>query len=307
VAWGRDPFSGRLRVARGVVAVGPVALGAVAVGPVAVGAVAVGLLAVAAVFAVGQLAAAAVAVGQAVAGAWLALGQAAAAARAFGAWTVDGPRALLPVAAAWLGAAAVLTVVWFRGGQRIARLGAAPSPLGFAPGGATLVAGRILPLRTLEAPISGRPCVAYDVRRLRAHRPTRIERGGEDFVIDDGTGRARVLVADAVLLLEPLRHLHQAVEQRVVVAAGGERRGGVARPVGTAVERVLLPGDRVTVAGQRLGLTGGGASVLCAGAAGPVLVTNRRLDELRAEVGVALWLAAPFATAALGSLLMAFS
>src|SRR5215510_11019171 len=69
--WGVDPFTGRTRVARGVVAVGPVAMGAVAIGPIAVGMVAAGQVATGVVCALGQLAAAVWSVGQvAIGGAW---------------------------------------------------------------------------------------------------------------------------------------------------------------------------------------------------------------------------------------------
>lgn len=306
MAWGRDPFTGQLRVARGVVAVGPIALGAVAVGPVAVGLVALGQVAAGVAFAAGQLAAAVVAVGQVAAGAMLAMGQAAAAARARGMWTFQGTLAFVLLGAVWLAAAAIMAAAWWRHGRGLARLCAPRRPIALAPRGDALVAGKILPLRVLEAPLSRRACVAYDVRRRSTGRPVRVERGGEDFVVDDGTGRARVLAADAVFLLEPQRHVHQAVERRVVATAGAAEQTGIVRAVGTAVERVLLPGDHVTVAGQRFGLLGGGASALCGGAPGPVLVTNRNLDELRAEASIALWLATPLAVSAVLMILAAW-
>src|SRR5690348_9489392 len=56
VAFGSDPFSGKRRVARGVVAVGQYAVGVVAVGQVAVGLLAVGQLGAGLLGAVGQVA-----------------------------------------------------------------------------------------------------------------------------------------------------------------------------------------------------------------------------------------------------------
>src|SRR5262249_29209416 len=75
VAWGVDPFTGRLRVARGLVAVGPVALGLIAVGPIAVGPIAVGLIAAGLFAAAGQIAAGLSAAGQVAFGGLLALGE----------------------------------------------------------------------------------------------------------------------------------------------------------------------------------------------------------------------------------------
>src|SRR5262249_13879705 len=172
------------------------------------------------------------------------------------------------------------------------------------PGG-QVVRGRIVPLKLVEAPVSHRACVAYDVRRVRLDRPTTVESVCEDFVLDDGTGRARVLAADIQLLLEPVKRVSLAAETRVIAneAAGAGAHTGVVRSVGTAVERVLLPGDEVFVCGQTLCTLGATPPqvqvVFHAGAEGPVVVTNRNLRELRAEVELGLWLALPLALATL--------
>jgi hypothetical protein len=299
VAWGVDPFTGRYRVARGVVAVGPFALGAIAVGPFAVGLLAVGQVAVGLGGAAGQIAAAALALGQI----------------AFGAAGALGQLALGPAAAAfaWVAAGTVLGWSAVHSGRGVARLCARGATIAAAPPGAAVVRGRVLPLATLEAPVSRRPCVAYDVRRVR-DRSVRAERTCQDFVVDDGTGLAHVVAEEAVLLLEPVRRVHEAALRRVAARADAAGKGavtaGVGPPVGTAVERVLLAGEEVVVAGlalrtitpdgSRLAVQGGGL--------GPVLVTNRDPRELRGEVNLALWLAVPLALAALlAAALMALS
>lgn len=62
--YGRNPETGRRRVAKGVVAVGRLAFGVVAIGHASLGLIAVGQLAIGVAFGLGQLATGAVAVGQ---------------------------------------------------------------------------------------------------------------------------------------------------------------------------------------------------------------------------------------------------
>jgi hypothetical protein len=304
VAWGVDPFTGRLRVARAVVAVGPIALGPIAIGPVAVGIVALGQLAVGVAAAAGQLAAATFAAGQLALGAIHAAGQLAAAPEAAGPGTWGGGWAGLPAAAVWLVVAAALGRAFWVERRRLARLTGTFSRIASAKPGAALLMGRVVPLRTVEAPVSRTLCIAYDVRRLQRNLRPRAETACEDFVVEDGTGRARVLASDAVVLLEPQRPL-QAVQSRAVAsvegAGGGVRSSAAsARAAGPAVERVLVPGDTVVVAGQALrSFTASGSQLAVQGGGlGPVLVTNRDPVALRAELAISLWLAAPILVSA---------
>jgi len=62
--YGRNPETGRRRVARGIVAVGRLAFGFVAIGHASLGLIAIGQLAVGVAFGLGQLATGAVALGQ---------------------------------------------------------------------------------------------------------------------------------------------------------------------------------------------------------------------------------------------------
>src|SRR5262245_31434863 len=149
VAWGLDPFTGGPRVARGIIAVGPVALGVVAVGPVAVGLVAVGQLAAALVLAAGQVAAAIGAVGQLALGAPLAVGQIAMARAAHGQLTVEGPLAQAGLAVAWLLMSMALLWAWRRSRGNLARPLGRRQIISAAAPGVRLLRGRIVPLRTV--------------------------------------------------------------------------------------------------------------------------------------------------------------
>jgi len=73
--WGRNPETGRRRIARGIIAVGRLACGIIAIGHASLGLVAVGQLAVGVGFGLGQLATGAAAVGQCAVAAGFALGQ----------------------------------------------------------------------------------------------------------------------------------------------------------------------------------------------------------------------------------------
>src|SRR5262249_50727882 len=147
----------------------------------------------------------------------------------------------------------------------------------------------------VEAPLSHRPAIAYEIRRERSAKP---ERFCEDFFIDDGTGRARVLAADARLVLDMVR-VREAIESKVVAHQVGGKVNGptLIQPLGTTFERALLPGDEVVVCGQATRQLGAGPTqvhlAMHGSAAGPVLVTNRDLDEMWAEAQFGLWLAAP--------------
>jgi hypothetical protein len=85
---GRNPETGRRKVARGVVAVGRVAVGIVAVGQASMGAIAIGQLAIGFVLGLGQLATGLGAVGQAAVAVYFGLGQFAAGYIAIGQFAV---------------------------------------------------------------------------------------------------------------------------------------------------------------------------------------------------------------------------
>src|SRR5215470_15703866 len=184
--WGVDPFTGRARVARGIIAIGPIALGIVAIGPIAVGMLAAGQLAAGIIFAVGQIAAAFWALGQVVIGGAWALGEIAFARIAGGGVIFDAGWTRLPLAAAWLFSAAGLALVWWRAGRPILRLVGTPRSIAFTAPGSALVRGRIVPLKTVEAPVSHRPVIAYELRRVRGGRSSNLgqpERICDDFFI----------------------------------------------------------------------------------------------------------------------------
>ncbi|HPD45620.1 MAG TPA: hypothetical protein P5279_04950 [Anaerohalosphaeraceae bacterium] len=73
--YGRNPETGRRRVARGIIAVGRLAFGLIAIGHASVGLIAVGQLALGVAFGLGQLGTGAVAVGQFAIAAGFGLGQ----------------------------------------------------------------------------------------------------------------------------------------------------------------------------------------------------------------------------------------
>lgn len=72
---GRNPETGRRKIARGVIAVGRLAVGVVAIGHAALGLIAVGQLAIGFVFGLGQLSTGLAAVGQAAIAIYFGLGQ----------------------------------------------------------------------------------------------------------------------------------------------------------------------------------------------------------------------------------------
>jgi hypothetical protein len=95
---------------------------------------------------------------------------------------------------------------------------------------------------SLTAPVSGRPCLAFAVRReiwkkgefSTSSKFSHLEHtsGAVSFVLDDGTGRVLVDASAARLLL--------VGEQNKVSASASERE----------VEWILLPGQQVVVAGH---------------------------------------------------------
>lgn len=296
VTWGVDPFTGHARVARGVVAIGQVAMGGIAIGPVAVGLVAIGQVSCGAALAAGQIAAGAWSVGQAALGEAHAWGQIALARAASGAVVLADAQASMLLGLVWMAVAFGLGLLWRRRRGQLRRLATAPLAVGLAQAGVTVVRGFVASQRTVEAPVSHRAVVAYDVCRVRDREPARTERRCLDFFVEDSTGRARVLTTDVELVLESVSRVREAALTRVVAseAAGGSVGAGIVETVGTAFERALLPGDEVIVAGHALRTVVTGSSrvqlALHGGAGGPVFVTNRDVAELRAEAALPLWL-----------------
>jgi hypothetical protein len=299
-------------VARGIIAVGQIAIGGIAVGQVAVGVIALGQVGAGLLFAVAQLAWGWAAVGQLGAGAGLTIGQFAAGPDAMGPIVWGGRLSWLVLSALWTGTAIVLAArARAQRGPFRRLLEMRGVTIQDARPGLVVVAGRVVAGRTVEGPVSKRVCVGYDVRRLVLDRAPRCERHCEDFLIEDGTGRARVVASDTVLLLDPRLRVAHSVDRVLAeagVAASSTRPVRMSREtqsVETSLERVLLPGDPVVVAGLATRTLDGGASprerkeslhlVLHGGAAGPVLVTNRNLPELKAELDLGLWMAVAFA------------
>lgn len=314
VAFGRDPYTGRRRIARGVVAIGQVAQGGIAIGQITVGVLAIGQIAVSLAGAVGQVALGVFVIGQFVAGGASALGQFAAAHAAMGGLVVDGLCGMMPLVLGWVAAALWLAAAAWPDRKSLSRLVDDPPMrrLRDARPGPCVVAGRVVPIDTLEAPVTHRACVAYDVRRVLLEGPPRAEWACADFWIEDATGRARVVGADVELHLKPVARAARATVSVLARAHGAEGEDGRRarpQPVEVAHERVLLPGDFVVatgfaiqpIDGEALGPDDGPRlhAVLHAGAPGPVLVTNRAPEELRAEASVGLWLAGALALGAL--------
>lgn len=316
VAFGMDPYTGRRRVAKGVVAIGQVAYGVVAIGQVAVGLVALGQIAVALAGSVGQIAFGVYVLGQFAAGGAYAVGQFAAAYDVTALLGWAGARGPMILAGLWLLSAISIAARAWPPRRRLARLVDAEVArrLREVRPGAVALEGRVIPIDTLEAPISHRPCVAYDVRRVAFDNALRAEQACTDFWIEDSTGRVRVIAGEPQLFLEPVAGSARAV-RRALAHAGGTRAGAPQATTadGTEVlhERVLLPGDWTVVIGHAMKTIDGGdapsetrrvQALVHGGATGPVMVTNRYLEELRAEASVPLWLSGAMA---LGAVLLA--
>lgn len=316
VALGSDPYTGKRHVAKGVIAIGQVAVGGIAVGQVAVGGIAIGQLAAGLGFGLGQLAFACAALGQFAAGGGWSLGQVAAGPGADGSVVWASTWSLAALVGAWLITACSLSAVARRLRRGVARLLPAlrPAIVDARPGEAIL-SGKVVAVKTLEAPVSHRACVAYDVRKLAENRVPRDERRVEDFVIEDATGRARVVTSDCEMLLDGRRRVTRAVQKvsmahlKVSNSTYPVRAQTEARVPETRLERILCPGDHVTVAGNVTRGLGGGSSgavqvVVHASGRGPVLITNRDVDELRAETSINFWLAALMVVATVATLVV---
>lgn len=264
---------------------GQVALGVIAIGQVAVGIVALGQIAVGVAGALAQIAFATHALGQ------VACGE-----RSLGQFSCSMTLGLPVESGAWIVAAAWLLVAYGREQKRLKRILRTPLRLiAHARPGLVVIQGRVVALDTLEAPVSKRACVGYDVRpracKVLGLAPDAPASGcaWTDFLVEDVSGYARVLVAGLVPVFEP-----------------------AVRGAGTA-ERVLLPGEWVTVTGTALTSLDGGTMtgtrtrqrlVVVSGQEGPVFVSQRRTEELRAQVEGVLWLAGTLAVRAVVALLL---
>lgn len=311
VVFARDPRTRRWLVARGVIAVGPVAYGVFAAGPVAIGLLTAGQISIGLLAGAGQIAAGFIAAGQLALGGLAAFGQLATGLLGAGALVWSGRDATLLVTAAWvLGAAWLASGAWLERRRVSALLDRRSGRIGASAAGAALLAGRVVPLRLLEAPLSHRRCIAYQLRRGRDAD----EAASEDFILEDVSGRARVVVSDARFVLQPTHRVAIARNQAVLASPGTVGPPSVgARPAPhldreELEERILVPGEQVVVAGAAIVQLEGGREearlsspfklVVHRGPGGPVLVTNRPLAELRAEVAMPFWLAMLMASGA---------
>jgi hypothetical protein len=100
---------------------------------------------------------------------------------------------------------------------------------------------------TLVAPFSGRPCVGFEgvVSDPRSGGVWAYEKHAVDFYVDDGTGRARVLMSGASLLLalEPAPAGSRGLRELLA-------RKALRSDETDAVEGVLLAGTKVAVVGR---------------------------------------------------------
>ncbi len=140
-----------------------------------------------------------------------------------------------------------------------------PSPIGSCEGGFVALTGRVVPLQTLTSPFAGAPCVLYEhcleehVRKGKSASWDTVhdERHFEPFLLDDGTGVARIRADDAELLIRRDVHLRSssltadAPELAAYVRACGlptESFLGLDRRY-RLTERFLAPGDEALVLG----------------------------------------------------------
>ena len=101
-------------------------------------------------------------------------------------------------------------------------------------------------LPPVEAPFSGRPCLAYEIviQFKMPHGPAAIVRliDGVSFTLDDGSGLAEVHIDDAVWLPDrcgpPGLSVVVAPHETVVVRAGGAKDARVERLLGTIESRL---------------------------------------------------------------------
>jgi len=290
---GVDPATGRRRAAVGVVAVGQVAVGVVAVGQLAIGGVTVGQASFGLLGGVGQLATGLVALGQIAFGTVGAAGQIAAAPCAVGLVHDAGPWA----GALWLAVGALVGLTVLARLQRLRPLISAGTvtTISALRDGVARIAGRVVSENALRTPISNRPCVHWQARRMGPGVHT-CERQGREILVEDQTGTARVELGRAVTLFQP-----------------GAYSELPALDWSLQLESYLSKGDDVVIAGTvavEPDPEGDGTlyrnapvrAVFRGRAGAPVLVSTQPPAELRAECRVSLGLAALFSLAAAAAL-----
>lgn len=207
VVSGRDPRTGRRRVARGIVAIGQCSVGLIAIGQLAVGLVAIGQLALGVVAALGQGAVGLVATGQLAvstffSGGQLALGKVAVGQLAMGS-TVLGQKTLVPppyLLFLCVGAAFVISGGFVSWAQRRRLNGWSP----LLSGGSEVQQigeGAARTEQPLESPVGRHPCVWYRVRAVdpATGRILSEEISSAGFYLEHGTSRTRVVPENARL------------------------------------------------------------------------------------------------------------
>jgi hypothetical protein len=304
VVRGLDPSTGRRPPAIGIIAIGQVAMGVVAIGQLAVGGIAIGQAAIGLLGGLGQLAVGVVAAGQLAAGAVAAIGHLGLGPRSIGVIEHAGPWApLLWMVAGFLMAAYVLRrtrilapLLRLRrrrasAGQRAAdtHIG---TPISALRDGAALTAGRVVSENQLRAPLSNRPCVYWQSLRIGPGEQMN-ERGGNDIVIDDGTGSAHLELDGAVTFIRNDTYTELPAPDWSLY-----------------METYLAKGDEIYVAGpvrlephvdtqQGLYRTGGVSPVFRGQPDAPVLVTTQPPFQLKAELKLGFGLAAALMVASM--------
>ena len=156
--------------------------------------------------------------------------------------------------------AVAVTVAHYTGDQRIRRRlrkSAAKRIQELADDELAKVVGRARPVGDLvDAPISGRPCIAFAVSVIvHGHNSSKTirETGGAPFVLEDDSGRALVDPTDAQISLESATHVQAGTIDDPIPSAAellvrhGARLGGF-RDVFYR-EAVILDGDKLAVLG----------------------------------------------------------
>jgi hypothetical protein len=162
----------------------------------------------------------------------------------------------------------VIFVRWFRSDERAVRQQLATAHrtrIGDVTGGVVCVAGRVaLARQVLEAPVSRRPCAAFQVTMFVDEGDSSLHGAriaqATAFWVDDGSGRA--LVDPGAHFVLALKRATASAQPRGAAAVAAlwsllEERG-VPRSAGwrewrvRLEERILVAGDEVTVGGHAL-------------------------------------------------------
>jgi hypothetical protein len=112
-----------------------------------------------------------------------------------------------------------------------------------------MIVGKVRMAQKLKAPLSERPCCWYDARVYDESGVTIArETAGRDFFVDDGTGRALVKGADAIVKLDAV---YRSENGRATSRQIGLLRRHNRLPHGALEYRegTLTPGEKVAVIG----------------------------------------------------------